>query len=478
MKKIYFYLSISFLILLFPILTFADGGMVVWPPTIHLDQFAQNAIVAWNGNEEIIMLSIDIESSANATVLRVIPLPSNPSGIKEGSFESFERLIEIMNKKIKESRDKNLGFGRKEAQTPSAGIEITFQKRIGAHDVTVVKVNDLDYFLDWIKDFAENKGFEQKEISSKFKEGIANYLKKNIKYFVFDVIEAGQEKESIKPLIYSFKNNFLYYPILISGISEISESRVNINLFLITEKQVKFADIPYSYHDYHWFNDYGYPIELTKKELEEISKDLADLFEEEVQVRKVSIYAKLNDLERDLMLFPSSFWEKDLTIGVKGEEVRTLQQILINEGLWDAEVEATGYFGPITKTALAKFQEKYDRDILEPLNLKSGTGYFGSRTKDYFKRLSLSRKQKELTFNQNLTLGMRGDDVKTLQEILIEEEIWERPDVEATGYFGPITKAAAIRYQEKYASEILEPLGLIKGTGFVGYSTRAYLEKN
>ena len=32
-------------------------------------------------------------------------------------------------------------------------------------------------------------------------------IKKDIKYFVFDVIEAGQKKESIKPLIYSFESS-------------------------------------------------------------------------------------------------------------------------------------------------------------------------------------------------------------------------------------------------------------------------------
>ena len=43
--------------------------------------------------------------------------------------------------------------------------------------------------------------------------------------------EMIQEKESIKPLIYEFKTDYLYFPILISGISEISESRTEINLW-------------------------------------------------------------------------------------------------------------------------------------------------------------------------------------------------------------------------------------------------------
>ena len=478
MKKVYFYLLISFLILVFPSLASTDGGMVIWPPTIHLDQSAQNAIVAWNGDEEIIILSINIESSANATALRIIPLPSNPLEIKEGSFESFEKLVEIMNTKIEDMRDQWVTLGKGLEGAPSPGVEITFQKRIGAHDITVVKVNDLDYFLGWVKDFAKDKGFQQKEISSEFKEGIANYLKQDIKYFVFDVIEAGQEKESIKPLIYHFDSDFLYYPILISGVSEIKESQAEINLFIITEKEVEFPDVPYTYYSYHWFSNYGYPVELTREDLEEVSQEIADLFKGEANARKASLYGRLNNLKRDLMIYPH-VWDKDLKLGSSGEEVRTLQKVLINEGVWEVEVGATGYFGPITKTALAKFQEKYSQDILRPFDLESGTGYFGSKTKAYLERLSLSAlvKQEELIFNRNLSLGIKGDDVKILQETLIKEGVWQRSDVGATGYFGPITQAALIKYQEKYASEILEPLGLKKGTGYFGSSTRFYLNK-
>ncbi len=80
-------------------------------------------------------------------------------------------------------------------------------------------------------------------------------------------------------------------------------------------------------------------------------------------------------------------------------------------------------------------------------------------------------------FENNLWFGMRNKQVKCLQEFLKSqgEEIY--PEGLVTGYFGPLTKAAVIRFQEKYNLEILVPYGLKNGTGFVGPRTRAQINK-
>ena len=70
-----------------------------------------------------------------------------------------------------------------------------------------------------------------------------------------------------------------------------------------------------------------------------------------------------------------------------------------------------------------------------------------------------------------------NSDVKCLQEFLKNQGMDIYPEGLVTGNFANLTKAAVIRFQEKYALDILTPIGLSKGTGYVGIQTRAKINK-
>jgi len=80
-------------------------------------------------------------------------------------------------------------------------------------------------------------------------------------------------------------------------------------------------------------------------------------------------------------------------------------------------------------------------------------------------------------FKNNLKIGQHSEDIRQLQILLNQDSNIRLADSghgssgNETNFFGSLTKSAVIRFQEKYAKEILSPWGLTYGTGYVGKTT-------
>ena len=184
---------------------------------------------------------------------------------------------------------------------------------------------------------------------------------------------------------------------------------------------------------------------------------------------------------RTLLLPPgqslSEAISRNLNIGSSGDDVKTLQRILASENVYPQAI-ISGYFGQFTRSAVIKFQEKYFGEILAPGGFDRGTGYVGTASRRKLneilsKQKSASSASEALTSGlivNSLAVGSAGEEVKILQNILIKEGVYENGKI--TGIFDSSTKKAVKLFQEKYASEILTPIGLSEGTGFFGAATR------
>lgn len=80
---------------------------------------------------------------------------------------------------------------------------------------------------------------------------------------------------------------------------------------------------------------------------------------------------------------------KNLWMGIRDRDVLLLQKLL-NENGYVVNVDGPGspgnetdFFGPKTKEALIKFQEAYRLNILTPIGLNFGTGFFGPMTRNF-----------------------------------------------------------------------------------------------
>lgn len=91
MRKICLTSAIAFLFLIslwFPSV-YADRGMIPVDPEVSVYEPGQKAILAWNGHEEVMILSTDVTSSKETLVVEILPLPSKPT-VEAASFQSFE----------------------------------------------------------------------------------------------------------------------------------------------------------------------------------------------------------------------------------------------------------------------------------------------------------------------------------------------------------------------------------------------------
>ncbi|MEK7118175.1 MAG: IPT/TIG domain-containing protein [Patescibacteria group bacterium] len=83
--------------------------------------------------------------------------------------------------------------------------------------------------------------------------------------------------------------------------------------------------------------------------------------------------------------------------------------------------------------------------------------------------------------SRNLSVGMHGEDVRVLQRLLNDDSRTRLVDSglgssgAETMYFGEKTRDAVVRFQNIYKKEVLSPVGLTLGSGFVGSYTRAKL---
>ncbi len=195
---------------------------------------------------------------------------------------------------------------------------------------------------------------------------------------------------------------------------------------------------------------------------------------------------------------PAAVFTKDLNLGQKDSQIKALQQFLnqngfklVNSGGGSPNNE-TDYFGKLTQSALIKFQSA---------NKLGEKGFLGTKTREFINSMTntgsstekpaepvnnnqtVNSSTENQSFTKDLKLGQTDADVKRLQIFLNSDSDTKLANSSVgsfgkeTNFFGTLTKNAVIKFQEKYASEILTPLGLKKGTGIVSKNTRAKINE-
>ncbi len=175
---------------------------------------------------------------------------------------------------------------------------------------------------------------------------------------------------------------------------------------------------------------------------------------------------------------------RDLSVGSQGDDVRQLQEWLAKDPALYPGGKVTGYYGAGTREAIRRFQAKYS---LSPVGrvgpqtraklteLLSGSGSeivvpSGQPTVPVATPPVSAGVGTSLALGRNIDDGFQGDDVRALQKYLAADSTLY-PEGLISGYFGPKTRKAVGRFQEKYG---IAKVGDI-AYGYVGAKTRAKL---
>ncbi len=117
---------------------------------------------------------------------------------------------------------------------------------------------------------------------------------------------------------------------------------------------------------------------------------------------------------------------KDLRIGDEGEDVAKLHEALSREAFSvPAEKEE---FVKLTASSVSGFQEKYEREILFPLDLQHPTGFVGPSTRDKLNELYECKKEPQIEVNVETDKRTYHQD----EEIEIEIEAANNTSEEVT----------------------------------------------
>ncbi len=273
---------------------YGDRGLIPLNTNATVFEPNQRAMIAWNGREEILLLTTDLNATDSTVVLEILPLPSEPK-VKKGNIETFQRAVQLINQKTAFKIAYN---GKRNGSKIKPPFEITFHEKIGPHDISVAHLNESQGFVEWVKDYLSSLGFAANIISDQHKNLIEDYIKSGFTYFVFDLVHLNEETKTNEPIQYRFKTRRLFYPLKITSLSS---GETKIELLILTPQLLKnFPGI--SAKEIKLPSE---PITITNEELKTLDEDMYELLKEneEMKLRIWKIEGILSSFDKDLIAY-------------------------------------------------------------------------------------------------------------------------------------------------------------------------------
>lgn len=198
-----------------PSAALGDRGAIVTVGEVDIEEPAQRAIIAHSGTREILILQTDVQADRETKVVEFMPLPSKPE-VSLAPKECFAALGEIIKQHNVRYVERLRGNLADDAEAEAVKVVVAAQ--LGPHDVTVVEVKDAEAFVKWVEAFFEKKELGRPNLGNSLRDVVDDYLKRDLKFFAFDVVTLSPERKTVEPLAYEFACSRLYYPLKVTNL--------------------------------------------------------------------------------------------------------------------------------------------------------------------------------------------------------------------------------------------------------------------
>ncbi len=278
--------AISFLLFIIVVSTFAgtahgDGGII---SPYYVYEYAQSAVIAWNGDREYLALEVGIRAGFTTGVdeikaLRIIPLPSLPKVISVND-EVFKNIFHLISEKDNEVELSMVGKGYASYNNSGAGggggsVIYYGSVGIGPHMVGLFKILTPGNMTEKVRQVLEEMGVNYSWSPDPYGEEILDrYIKEGYNYFAFDYITVNKEvpyDQKIEPVGFIFNSAHIYYPVEITFLNPRNYVSNTIALYVITSKGVNLKST--NLGEFKWEKRYR----VSSSEIRSIDSNIASI---------------------------------------------------------------------------------------------------------------------------------------------------------------------------------------------------------
>lgn len=220
----------------------------------YFKESLQQAVIAWNGSEQIMILQTNDEPIAGETaMLSILPLPGEPLEIKRAKNEHAvgDATNLITTTLVKQAE---------QAGMAASGVygTIGISAKVGVHDFVAIRLGslaakevrlELEKMLEQYLADRYGQNAVMPVVTRDLVNTVSRYRTGGYEWFILDLV-VGKPLESPEgsdsengppgkiPVLYRFKSRAVYYPLVISGVGGTGETKVDLAIFSRTLLQI------------------------------------------------------------------------------------------------------------------------------------------------------------------------------------------------------------------------------------------------